>query len=99
MLRHVKIILPGVISGRIIMERDDIKKWQAKKIAESLHPGLNYLFRLLHRMEKAGFRPDDSYYKLVSDAYNAVHKLWVHTHYMSGPEERAATMNQIREAV
>jgi hypothetical protein len=41
------------------MERADIKRWQAKKIESSLHPSLNYLFRLFKRMEKKGFLPGD----------------------------------------
>ena len=65
------------------MERDDIKKWQAAMVAKSLQPGLNYLFRLRARMEKAGFLPGDPYFVLVSAAYNAVHSLWVQTHYLS----------------
>jgi hypothetical protein len=51
------------ISERADMERDDIKKWQAKKIASSLQPSLNYLFRLRQQMEKVGFLPGDSYYQ------------------------------------
>ena len=38
------------------MTRDDIQKWQAKKIRD-LSPAGNYLARLLERMEKRGFPP------------------------------------------
>jgi hypothetical protein len=65
------------------MERDDIKRWQAKKIESSLYPSLNYLRRLRQRMEKRGFLPSDPYYQLVSRAYDVVHALWVQTHYLS----------------
>jgi hypothetical protein len=65
------------------MNRDDIKRWQAAKIAKSLSPSLSYLFRLRERMEKAGFVPGDPYFKLVVAAYDATHTLWVHTHYLS----------------
>jgi hypothetical protein len=65
------------------MERDDIKRWQAAKISKSLQPSLSYLFRLRRRMEKKGFLPGDPYYQLVSAAYNAMHALWIQTHYLS----------------
>ena len=65
------------------MERDDIKRWQAKKIAASLQPSLNYLLRLRQRMEKKGFVPGDPYYQLVSRAYDAMQTLWIQTHYLS----------------
>ena len=65
------------------VNRDDIKRWQAKKIAASLHPSLNYLFRLRRRMEKANFLPDDPYFQLVDAAFKSVHTLWIQTHYLS----------------
>jgi hypothetical protein len=65
------------------MKQDDIKRWQARKLAEVLHPQLGYLYRLRSRMEKTGFLPSDPYYRLVEKAYDAVHALWIETHYMS----------------
>jgi hypothetical protein len=65
------------------MERDDIERWQAVKISKGLQPGLSYLFRLKARMEKLGFLPSDPYYELVSAAYNAMHALFIQTHYLA----------------
>jgi len=39
------------------MTRDDIQKWQAKKIRDALSPAGNYLARLRERMEKRGLPP------------------------------------------
>jgi hypothetical protein len=81
---HVTILRrrPSTTKGAN-MERDDIKRWQARKIAETLHPSLNYLFRLRQRMEKKGFAPGDPYYQMVCRAYDGVQALWVQTHYLS----------------
>jgi hypothetical protein len=37
------------------MDRNGIKRWQAKKIHEAVYPSLNYLLRLRERMEKKVF--------------------------------------------
>jgi hypothetical protein len=46
--------------------------------------GLGGVLGLVAPNGKGGFRPDDSYFKLVSDAYNAVHKLCVNTRCARG---------------
>jgi len=64
------------------MTRDDIQKWQAKKIRD-LSPAGNYLARLRECMEQRGFPPRDHLYQLTCAAHNAVNDLWMHTHYLS----------------
>src|SRR5262245_12507046 len=51
------------------MDQTTIETWQASRISKSLHPSLNYLFRLRTRMEKVGFTPNDRLFVLVCDAY------------------------------
>ncbi len=58
------------------MTIDDVSKEQAKLLMAGLYPGTNYLARLRERMEKAGFRPSDPLFVLVSDAYDAQSKLY-----------------------
>lgn len=65
------------------MDRTDVKKSQAKVISEALFPNVNYLYRLKTRMEKVGFPHDDKLYQLVSNAYDAMHRLSVEVHYLS----------------
>ena len=61
----------------------EVTREQAKQIAASLGPMLGYLTRLQRRMDTNGFEQDDRLYRLVSNAQDALHSLWVHTHYMS----------------
>jgi hypothetical protein len=65
------------------MTRDDIEKWQAKKIRDALSPAGNYLARLRERMEKRGFPPRDQMYQLTCAAHEAVQRLWMRVHYLS----------------
>jgi hypothetical protein len=65
------------------MDRSTVKKSQAKVVSEALFPGMNYLFRLRERMQKAGFPHDDKLYKMVESAYDAMHRLSVEVHYLS----------------
>ena len=65
------------------MNSRDLKPWQAEAIRRSLQPKIAYLHRLLRRMETKGFPPGDPYFVKVRDAYNAMHSLFVETHYMS----------------
>ena len=65
------------------MDRETIKKSQAKIISSALFPGMNYLYRLRERMQKVGFPHDDKLYLLVSNAYDAMHRLSVEVHYLS----------------
>jgi len=65
------------------MDRETIKKSQAKTISTALLPGMNYLLRLRERMEKVGFPHDDKLYLLVCKAYDSMHRLSVEVHYLS----------------
>ena len=44
---------------------------------------VGYLYRLLRRMEKVGFKRSDRLIDLATRAYDAVHALSVETHYLS----------------
>jgi hypothetical protein len=44
---------------------------------------VGYLYRLLRRMEKVGFKRSDRLFDLAIQAYDAVHALSVETHYLS----------------
>jgi hypothetical protein len=44
---------------------------------------LGYLHRLQSRMDATGFVPSDRLYRLVSEAFNAVHSLSVRLHCMA----------------
>src|SRR6267142_2596074 len=70
-------------SRRRNMDRETIRKSQAKVISSALFPGMNYLYRLRERMQKVGFPHDDKLYLLVSNAYDAMHRLSVAVHYLS----------------
>jgi hypothetical protein len=55
-------IFQGALRREVGMDQNSIKRWQAKKIHEAMHPSMNYLLRLRKRMEKKGFPPSDPYY-------------------------------------
>ena len=65
------------------MDRESLTKEQAKKINASVQPSLAYLFRLRERMVKTGFPPADPLLKLVDQAYDSMHRLFVELHYLS----------------
>ncbi len=65
------------------MDRDSLTKEQAKTINASSTANLGYLHRLRERMVKAGFPPNDPLLKLVENAYDATHRLFVALHYLS----------------
>jgi hypothetical protein len=48
-----------------------------------VQPSLNYLFRLRERMGKTGFPPGDPLFKLVDQAYDSMHRLFIDLHYLS----------------
>jgi hypothetical protein len=56
---------------------------QAVRMHESLFRLANYLSRVVRRMERTGFPPDDPLYKLASRAYDAVCSLSTDLHYRS----------------
>jgi hypothetical protein len=73
------------------MNADDIDHDHANRLHVALFPGLNFLVRLLHRMEAKGFPPDDPLFKLVSAAYDWSHRLYMDLHYRSCSEAHQPT--------
>ena len=67
------------------MDRETIKKSQAKTSSTALFPHLNYLFRLRKRMEDVGFPHDDKLYLLVCKAYDSMHHLSVEVPFSLSP--------------
>ena len=65
------------------MNSNDLTTEQAGILSRGIFRGLNYLFRVKTRMEKAGFTPSDPLYQLVCKAYDATHRLSVDLHYRS----------------
>jgi len=65
------------------MDSEDLTTEQARKMHESLFRLANYLHRLVARMEKRGFPPNDRLYEHTKKAYNAVCSLCVELHYLS----------------
>ena len=51
---------------------------------------LGYLNRLIERMNRVGFLPDDPLMKLATEARDKVHSLWVDLHYRSCAGRRMA---------
>jgi hypothetical protein len=85
------------------MNSSDVTKAQAKVISAALYKSLNYLGRLRKRMDQLGFPPNDELYKLAVAAWDRLHHLSVHVHYMScgvsggGPSPRAHDPPPTRE--
>ena len=65
------------------MESDALTTEQARRIHESLFRLANYLHRLVARMEKCGFPPNDRLYEHAKRAYDAICSLCVEAHYLS----------------
>jgi hypothetical protein len=65
------------------MSRNDIEKWQAKRIGDALFPTVNYFVRLRLRMEQLRFPHDDPVYKLVCEAHEGMNRLRLDVHYLS----------------
>jgi hypothetical protein len=66
------------------MDSSDLKTWQTERIHNRITPTLGYLNRLRDRMEQLGFpAEDDTLYRLVENACDALHALNVETHYLS----------------
>src|SRR5947209_5317354 len=77
-------LLPGTgESEGIDMDSSTIQDWQIAKLQKSLQPMLGYLYRLLDRMQRVGFLPDDRLYQRVSKAYDAMHSLFIELHYLA----------------
>jgi hypothetical protein len=69
--------------GGSAVNSTDISPEQAKVLLKSIGPTLGYLHRLRTRMEKRCFPPHDRTYEIVCKAYDAMHHLSVHLHYLS----------------
>jgi hypothetical protein len=65
------------------MKCDDLTPAQAERLKQSVRPMLGYLGRLKKRMEKRRFPNDDRLFLTVLKAYDAIHELNVHVHYLS----------------
>jgi hypothetical protein len=63
---------------------------QTERLRESLRPHLQYLRRLIARMDQVGFVAGDPLYQRVKAAYNAMHDLHVHLHYLGCEASRLA---------
>src|SRR5262245_10904969 len=62
---------------------DRLEPRHAEILNTVLRPCTGYLFRLRQRMLQVGFTRDQPLYRLVSDAYDAMHALCAHLHYVS----------------
>jgi hypothetical protein len=65
------------------MKCDDLTPAQAQKLKHAVRPMLCFLNRLKKRMEKRRFPNDDRLLLTVLKAYDAIHELNVHVHYLS----------------
>jgi hypothetical protein len=63
------------------MNRDDLSKEQAETLLVTVRPMLNFLYRLVHRMDKVGFTSTDPLYGAACKAYDGVHELHILLHY------------------
>jgi hypothetical protein len=65
------------------MDSDDLTTEQAEKMHRSLFRLANYLSRVVRRMERTGFPPNDPLFKSARRAYDAVCSFCVDLHYLS----------------
>jgi hypothetical protein len=66
----------------------ELSRDQLDRLNETIRPMFGYLHRLQGRMDTAGFVPSDKLYRLVSEAFNAMHSLSIELHYRSCDAER-----------
>ncbi len=64
------------------MRSDDITPAQAEQIKAKVRPMMGYLGRLMKRIHKRRFPHDDQLFITVVKAYDAIHELNVHLHYL-----------------
>jgi hypothetical protein len=64
-------------------DTNDLRSDQAAALGRAIRRSLNYYSRLRTRMERKGFPPGDPLFRLVDRAYDAVHHLSFHVHYLS----------------
>jgi N-methylhydantoinase A/oxoprolinase/acetone carboxylase beta subunit len=65
------------------MDRTSLSREQAATLLASIRPMLRYLNRLQERMQKRGFPPHDTLYRLVLEARDRIRHLSVDLHYLS----------------
>jgi hypothetical protein len=65
------------------MDSDKLTTEQAGKMHKSLFRLANYLSRVVKRMERTGFPPNDPLFKSARRAYDAVCSFCVDLHYLS----------------
>ena len=65
------------------MDSNDLTTDQAEKMHKAIFPLVNYLGRMVKRMERAGFPPNDSLFNSARRAYDDVRSLTVELHYLS----------------
>jgi len=57
------------------MDSSQLTTEQAAKIRDAIGPTVGYLCRLVRRMERRGFPPDDKLFKLATEAYDKMYHL------------------------
>jgi hypothetical protein len=65
------------------VDSSQITTEQAEKIKDAIGPAHGYLTRLVRRMERRGFPPDDRLFQLAREAQDRMQHLWITLHYMS----------------
>jgi hypothetical protein len=65
------------------MDSEALTPLQAAVINKALFHHLNYLCRLMARMERRGFPLSNPLYQKVAAAYDAAHRLFIELHYLS----------------
>ena len=65
------------------MDSSDLTPAQAAIVNKSIRRHLNYLYRLMSRMNRVGFKPNDPLIVKVKAAYDALFDLSIDLHYRS----------------
>jgi hypothetical protein len=69
----------------------ELTRDQLDRLSKQIGPMLGYLHRLQGRMDNVGFVPSDGLYRLVAEAFDAVHALSIQLHYMATDSIRRET--------
>jgi len=65
------------------MDSSHLTTAQAGKIRDAIGPTVGYLCRLVRRMERRGFPPDDKLFRLATEAYDKIYHLSIDLHNRS----------------
>ena len=76
---------PGRCTVARVDSKDLITREQAATVLAVVGPQLAYLGRLRTRLERIGCTPSDPLYRSVCLAYDRVHAVSVHLHYLTCP--------------